>query len=350
MIDVAVIGGGQAGLAAGYFLRRTGLDFVILDDATGPGGAWRHGWDSLTLFSPAESSSLPGWPMPRPEGDAWPSREWVLAYLRDYEVRYALPLRRPVAVRAVTAATDSLRITTTAGETITARAVISATGTWRAPFIPEFPGRADFAGRQVHSARYARPEEFAGQSVLVVGGGNSGAQIMAEVSQHAARALWVTEREPNFLPDDVDGRVLFQRATARIMAARAGLPPPSAQGSLGDIVAVPPVRAARARGVLGSVRPFARLEAGAAVWADGARVAADAIIWCTGFRPALAHLAPLGLVAENRVAVAPDGRALAEGRLWLLGYGDWTGAASATLGGVTRAARDAVHGVVAALG
>lgn len=85
--------------------------------------------------------------------------------------------------------------------------------------------------------------------------------------------------------------------------------------------------------------------------ADGTRIAADAIIWCTGFRPALDHLASLGLLqADGRVAVGPAGRALAEPRLWLLGYGDWTGSASATLAGITRAARDAVQQVAQALG
>lgn len=89
------------------------------------------------------------------------------------------------------------------------------------------PGRGVYRGRQVHSARYRRPEDFAGQAVLVVGGGNSGAQILAEVSK-VARTTWVTERDPVFLPDDVDGRVLFERATARWQAERDGRQPPRA--------------------------------------------------------------------------------------------------------------------------
>ncbi|NGM22791.1 NAD(P)/FAD-dependent oxidoreductase [Roseomonas stagni] len=343
MIDVLVIGGGQAGLAAGYFLRRTGLAFVILDAGAAPGGAWRHGWDSLTLFSPAQHSSLPGWPMPVPPGGGYPARDAVIDYLSAYEARYALPVRRPVRITALRRGADCLVAETDEGESLPARAVISATGTWSHAVIPAIPGWDAFAGTQIHSAQYRRPEAFAGLSVLVVGGGNSGAQILAEVSRHAARATWVTEREPSFLPDDVDGRVLFERATARWEAERAGLPPPAQRGGLGSIVMVPPVREARARGVLRSLPPFARLEAGGAVWADGRRVAADAIIWCTGFRPALDHLAPLGLAdAEGRIAVGAEGQAPGEPRLWLLGYGDWTGMASATLAGITRAARGAV--------
>jgi putative flavoprotein involved in K+ transport len=135
--------------------------------------------------------------------------------------------------------------------------------------------------------------------VLVVGDDNSGAQFLAGLSQ-MARTTWVTEREPVFLPDDGDGSMLFERATARWQAEREGRPPPEPRGGPGDIVMVPPVREAPARGALsGSVRPFARLEADAAVWADGRRVAADAVV--------------------GRVAVRADGQAVAEPLLWLMG-------------------------------
>ena len=98
--DVVVIGAGQSGLATGYFLRRTGLDFEILDAADTAGGAWHHAWPSLRLFSPAQWSSLPGWPMP-PVPDGYPGRDHVVAYLTAYERRYPLPVRRPVRPRRV---------------------------------------------------------------------------------------------------------------------------------------------------------------------------------------------------------------------------------------------------------
>ncbi len=334
--DVIVIGGGQAGLSLGWYLRRAGLDYLILDAEQGPGGAWRHGWDSLRLFSPAGYSSLPGWLMPPPAHPGYPTRDDVLDYLTRYEARYDLPIKRPVRVRAVAARADHLEIQTDQGD-FAARAVISATGTWSHPFVPDIPGRDRFEGEQLHSAHYRDPEPFSGKTVLVVGGGNSGAQIMAEVAP-VARALWVTTEEPEFLPDDVDGRVLFERAVARMKAPPGEIP----VGGFGDIVVVPPVKEARARGDLKTVRPFREMTPKGVIWPDGAEMSVDAIIWCTGFRPALDHLADLGVIE-------PDGRVLVRGqqsinepRLWLAGYGDWTGAGSATLMGAARTARDLV--------
>jgi hypothetical protein len=123
-LDVIVIGAGQAGLATGFYLRRSGLSYVLLDDEDGPGGAWRHTWDSLRLFSPAQWSSLPGRLMPGGDGE-YPTRDDVLAYLADYEVRYALPVGRPVRVRAVRRRGPDLIVETSRGEW-SARAVVTA--------------------------------------------------------------------------------------------------------------------------------------------------------------------------------------------------------------------------------
>lgn len=337
--DVVVIGGGQAGLAVGYYLRRTGLSFVILDAEAGPGGAWRHGWESLRLFSPARWSSLPGFVMPG-GADYYPGRREVLAYMSEYEQRYRLPVERPVVVSAVCDGGDWLAVESDRGRW-RGRAVISATGSWRAPFIPAVPGRELFRGEQVHSAEYESPLAFVSRRVLVVGGANSGAQVMAEVSQ-VADATWVTRREPVFLPDDVDGRVLFERATERYLAAKEGRPPPEESGSgkfLGDIVMLPPVREARERGDLESVRMFTRFTHDGVVWPDGREERIETVIWCTGFRTALDHLRPLGVIDELGQVATVGTRSVREPRLWLLGYGEWTGFASATLIGIGRSAR-----------
>lgn len=344
--DVVVIGGGQSALAVGYHLRRTALGHVLLDAQEGPGGAWRHGWDSLRLFSPARWSSLPGWPMPA-GAEEYPARDEVLAYLAAYEARYDLPVRRSLRVRAVRSDGECLAVETEA-ETWRARAVVSATGSWERPYVPDVPGRGLFRGEQLHSAGYRGPGAFAGRRVLVVGGGNSGAQVLAELSR-MAETVWATLEEPRFLPDDVDGRVLFDQATERYRALREGRDPGPPR-SLGDVVMVAPVREARDRGALAAVRPPARFTADGVVWPDGREERFDAVVWCTGFRPVLGHLAPLGVLdAAGRVEVRGT-RSVREGRLWLVGYGDWTGFASATLIGVGRSARATVEEIAGVLG
>lgn len=348
-VEVAVIGGGQAGLAMGYYLRRAGLvpgvDFVILDAAAEPGGAWPQMWQGLRLFSPSSYSSLPGWMMPswNDADRGFPPRQHVVDYLTDYEERYDLAPLRPHRVSSVSRANDDPHgrlIVRAPGLEVSARVVVSATGTWSRPFWPVYPGAAEFRGRQRHTVGYSTPEEFTGQRVAVVGGGNSAAQILAEVSQ-VADTMWCTSREPRLLPDDVDGRALFAAATERVQALREGREH-SGVGDLGDIVAVASVREARDRGVLIARPMFSRLTVTGIAWEDGSEEGVDAIIWCTGFRPALRHLAGLHL-RDERGPVPTGGpagtQALTEPRLFLVGYGDWTGPASATLLGVGRSAR-----------
>jgi putative flavoprotein involved in K+ transport len=336
--DVVVIGGGQAGLSVGYYLRRSGLRYVILDGQAGPGGAWVHGWDSLRLFSPAQWSSIPGWMFPG-KPDRYPTRDEVISYLTQYEERYKFPILRPVKVSAVRMDGDAFLIETSQG-VFTSRAVVSATGSWQNPFIPEYPGRDEFEGVQIHSARYRSPAEFDGKTAMIVGAGNSGAQIMAELSLRTD-AIWVTLEEPQYLPDDVDGRVLFDRASEQYKALTQGTSEaaPRPGDLLGHIVMVAPVREARDRDALHSRRPFERFTRNGVIWPDGSETQIDAVVWCTGFKPALEHLRPLRVVNEKGRVDVDGNRSIKEPRLWLAGYGNWTGFASATLVGVGRTAR-----------
>lgn len=157
-----------------------------------------------------------------------------------------------------------------------------------------------------------------------------------------AETTWTTLRSPRFMPDEVDGRVLFDVATQREAARRAGIPDNGGPRSLGDIVMVPSVRTARDRGVLRAEPMFDGLTEHGIAWNDGTELACDAIIWCTGFRPHLDHLAPLGLGLRDGVVLTEGTRCLQEPRLHLLGYGDWTGWASATLVGASRTAKATV--------
>lgn len=346
-VRVVVVGGGQAGLAAGYYLRRAGFepfrDYVILDANPLPGGAWQHGWESLRLFSPSEYSSLPGWPMPV-WNEGFPPVRHVVDYLTRYAERYHLPVRHGTRVTSVRH--DSPRghgfVVDTSDGAWRADAVVSATGTWDRRFWPTYPGARVFRGRQLHTAQYRSPGEFRGRQVIIVGGGNSAAQLLAEVSTVAA-TTWVTLRTPRFLPDDVDGRVLFDVASARSAALAAGRGNEGGVAALGDIVMIPTVRDARKRGVLTARPLFRSLTADGVAWADGSVQHADVIIWCTGFRPSLGHLRPLRLPRDSGHVIVEGTRVAGEPRLHLLGYGDWTGPASATLIGVGRTARAAIH-------
>ncbi len=142
--------------------------------------------------------------------------------------------------------------------------MISATGTWRHPCTPGYEGLNAFGGVQLHSAHYSHPEPFAGMRVAIIGSGNSGAQILAEVSK-VAKTTWITQRVPAFLADDVYGRILFARATEKWRAQQEGREPDIQRDGFGDIVMVPPVVDARRRGVLVSMPPPVRFTAKAIV-------------------------------------------------------------------------------------
>lgn len=346
--DVVVVGGGQAGLAVGFHLQRLGRHggttpaFVVLDDRAEPGGAWQDGWPSLELFSPAAYSSLPGWPMPSWPGPGNPPASHVRDYLAAYERRYDLPVRRPVRVSAVRHDGDRLLVEAEDGRRWATRVLVNATGTWRRPHWPAVPGMREFRGRQLHTADYRGPEWFRGRRVLVVGGGNSGAQVAADLLPVAGRLVWVTREPPSYLPDDVDGRVLFETATRHVRDVAAGRPSRGV-ASLGDIVAVPSVRRARDEGGLRAEPMVERLTATGARWPDGREEELDAVVWCTGFRPALGHLSRLHLPrAAGHPLTHEELRTEAhdDPRVFFVGYGDWCGPASATLIGVGRPARD----------
>lgn len=340
--DLIIIGGGQSALACGYYLRRTDVEYVMLDAATDCGGAWQDTWDSLTLFSPAQHSSLPGWLMPDSKGK-FPGRDEVISYLCTYEERYKLPLERPVEVREVAKDGDWFTVKTNKG-TYQSRALISATGTFENPFIPQVPGREKFKGEQLHSSEYRNPKELKGKKVLIVGEGNSGAQILAEVSK-LADTKWATRKDPEYLPDNVDGRVLFDMASAKYYAKQKGEEFDASKINLSNIVMVPSVVEARERNVLQTNGSLAGMDEEGVVWEDGSREAFDLIIWCTGFGYATGHLAKL-VDRDERGKIKTKGtRATEMPGLWLVGYGVWTGFASATLIGVGRSVKQTVKEV-----
>lgn len=332
--DVLIVGGGQSGLAVGYYLRRFGLRYKILDNQDIAGGSWPNYWHSLRLFSPAQWSSLPGIIM-NGGTDYYPSRNETIAYLQHYEQQYKLPVERPVKVQKIEKGNDGRFILTTSKGIYHTRAVVSATGSFRNPYMPAIPGMDTFKGKIIHAADYREEDQFKTQNVAVIGEGNSGAQILAELSK-VAETYWITSKAPRFLPDDIDGRVLFDTATQLYNAKKEGrdFTPPS----LGDIVMVPPVKEARERKVLNWYPPVERFTKNSLVLTNKQEIAIDAVIFCTGYRPAINHLQPLGIVENGKVRTEGT-RATEMAGLWMVGYGSWTGFASATLIGVGRSAR-----------
>lgn len=329
-----MIGAGQAGLSSAYFLRRAGFEFVVLDAGTGAGGAWQHRWPALRLGAVHGIHDLPGMPFD-PADESRPAADVVSAYFAAYEREFDLPVRRPVQVTAVRRADDRLLVESSAG-TWTTRAIINATGTWTRPFWPRYPGQALFRGRQLHTAGYRGAEEFAGQHVVVVGGGTSALQLLTEISA-VATTTWVTRRPPVFREGpftEQDGRAAVALVDEAVRAGR----PPSSVVSVTGLPVTPQVREAMARGVLDRLPMFDRVTPDGVAWDDGRVVSADAILWCTGFRAELDHLAPLHLRELGGGIRMAGTRVVAEPRLHLVGYGP-----SASTIGANRAGRAAVR-------
>ncbi|MET9594604.1 NAD(P)-binding domain-containing protein [Streptomyces sp. NPDC006516] len=340
--DVVVIGAGQAGLSAAYHLRRIGLrpgeNFVVLDHAPRPGGAWQFRWPSLTYGKVHGMHSLPGMELTDADDDR-PSSEVIGAYFEAYERRFGLQVHRPVEVSAVREGAEGRLLVETSEGTYASRALISATGTWDRPFWPRYPGQETFKGRQLHTANYPGPEEFADLKVVVVGGGASGTQHLMEIAEVAAETYWVTRRPPVFREGpfgEEQGRAAVVMVEERV---RRGLPPQSVVSVTG-LPLNDAVRRAREQGVLDRLPMFERITPDGVAWADGRSVEADVILWATGFRAAVDHLAPLRLREPGGGIRVEDTRAVRDGRVHLVGYGP-----SASTIGANRAGRAAARSV-----
>lgn len=339
--DVAVIGAGQAGLSAAYHLQRRGLEFAVFDAEEGPGGAWRHRWNSLRMATVNGISDLPGIAKPAVDPRE-PSSEFLTRYFGDYEQELGLSVQRPVKVHSVSREDDDpagrLRVSTSRGDW-SAKALINATGTWTRPFWPIYPGRATFRGRQLHVVDYVAAEEFAGLHVIVVGGGISAVGLLDEISQ-VTTTSWFTRREPVWRDSEFDSRAGHDAVALVEERVRLGLPPQSVVSVTG-LIWTPALRAAAARGALDRRPMFTAIEPDGVRLADGGFLRADVILWATGFRAELEHLAPLHLRGPGG-GIAMDGtQVAAEPRVHLVGYGP----SSSTIG-ANRAGRAAVAAIL----
>ncbi|MGA5191621.1 flavin-containing monooxygenase [Streptomyces griseoincarnatus] len=290
-IDVAVIGGGQSGLAAARALLLRGLQSVVLEASDRAAGSWPRYYDSLTLFSPARYSSLPGMPFPGADRDRCPHRDEVVAYLTAYADHLDTDIRTGRRVTSVRRTGSEFEVALEGGGRLAARAVVAASGMFGRPHRPALPGLEEFAGQVLHAADYRRPAPFSGRRVVVVGAGNSAVQIAAELAE-TARVTLATRGQVKFAAQRILGRDLH------FWTARTGLD----TAPLGRLLSRPPAQPVlddgRYRAALAAGRPdrrplFTGADGAKLVWPDGQREEVDAIMLATGYRSDLPYLTGL---------------------------------------------------------
>jgi putative flavoprotein involved in K+ transport len=279
--DVVVVGGGQAGLAVGYFLAQQGRDFTILEAAGEPAVAWRERWDSLRLFTSARYDALPGLAFPG-DPDRYPTRDEVADYLTDYARRFELPVELNSRVRSIRR-TEQAYVLELDDRSYEARQVVIATGPFQVPFVPGIAGDLGDDVVQMHSTAYRSPESVPDGRVLVVGGGNTGFQIAEELSTSHEVHLAIGSRQTP-LPQRILGRDLFWYLDATGLIRKTTV---SRIGKLmlkrEDTLIGSNPRRARRRGIEFHGRAVAA--AGSTVsFADGAELEVRGVIWATGFR------------------------------------------------------------------
>jgi putative flavoprotein involved in K+ transport len=365
--DLVIVGAGAAGLATGALLRRAGIEPLIVEAGPEPGAAWRERYDRLHLHTPRLLSGLPERRIPRRFG-RWVARDDLIEYFREYAAAEQLDVRTGTRVERIERDGDGWRVDTAAGA-ITARDVIVATGFNTRPFMPDWPGRESFTGELVHSTAYRNPGPYEGRDMLVIGVGNSGAEIATDVAEGGASRTRLSVRTvPQILrratagipaqligiairkipPGWVDPISKAQRRLSIPDLAAQGLPRPevgvrtsfitTGTTPVLDVGIVDAVRHGRVE-IVAAVEGFDGAEV---LLADGSRIAPDAVIAATGFRPGLDELVGhLDVLDRRGFPTATDGKPVLPG-LWFVGF-------TPTLGGQLREGSIAARAVAAAV-
>jgi putative flavoprotein involved in K+ transport len=281
-LEVAIIGGGQAGLAMGYYLRQRGRRFIVFERGDSIAPAWRERWNSLTLFTPRRYSALPGLPFPG-DPDGYPTRDEVIAYLERHAETLELTIELNCEVRRLFDEDGRFGLEVD-GRTVTADHVVVATGPFQAPFVPKLAEDLDPAVWQVHSTGYRQPSDVPERPVLLVGGGNTGFQIAKELSATHHVVLSVGSKQKP-LPQRLAGRDLFWWLTkTHILSTTVESRLGSKLQYRDTLIGSSPRELERRYGV--KLKPRATAASGRTVsFEDGSELEVAAVIWATGYRP-----------------------------------------------------------------
>lgn len=347
-VGVVVIGAGQAGLATSYYLNREGIDHVVLDGARRIGDSWRARWDSLRLFTPANYDGLPGMPFPAPAG-SFPTKDETAAYLEAYVEHYKLPVR--LGQRVDRLSEQGSRYLLTAGEqTITASHVVVATGAHQTKRIPAWAGTVDSSTRQLHVADYRNPTQLQPGPALVVGAGNSGAEIAIELAEAGHQTL-LAGNSTGHIPRVARAfnGLFFWFLANKIFSIDTPIGRkmrPQAQARGGPLISLT-FKDVAAAGVELAPRVTGILE-GRPVLEDGREVDVANIIWCTGFGHDFSWI-DLPDVRPDQLPEHDRGIMPSHAGLYFIGLPFHSKLASAFIGGVGDDAKNLVATIAARL-
>ena len=319
--DTVIIGGGQAGLATGYHLAKRDLPFVILDANERIGDAWRKRWESLRLFTPARYDGLQGWRFPAPSS-SFPTKDEMADYLEAYAARFELPVRTGVKVDGLSREGDRFVITSD-DHRFEARHVVVATGAYQVPKIPAFADELHSSIMQLHSSQYRHPSQLKEGAVLVVGAGNSGAEIAFEVSR--THPIYLSGKPSGQIPvrhGPAAARFLFPVVqfvghhvlTLRTPIGRKAQPKfifhsaPLVRVKMKDLAAAGVEQVPRTVGI----------EDGRPALEDGRVLDVSNVIWCTGFKEEFPWL-DLPIFDENKRPLHERGVVVGEPGLYFVG-------------------------------
>jgi putative flavoprotein involved in K+ transport len=337
-IDVLVVGGGQAGLGTAYHLLRAGVrDLLVVEAADAVGQSWRDRWDSLQLFTPRRFSALPGLPFPPGPTDT-PSRPEMAGYLVGYAARFALPVRTGTPVLRLSQDGDRFAAEVPEGR-LRARHVVLATGAHRRPRVPAAAADLDGSVCQLHSSSYRRPGDVPPGPVLVVGGGNSAAQLALELSgRHEVTVA--APVVPRFLPERVLGVSTYRwLLVSGVLNAGAGTPVGRFLHARHEAVFGRQLRRAVRAGAVRLVAARAvGADGGRVHLSDGARVEPRTVLWCTGSEPDTGWIDVPGALTRSGAPRHDRGASPVPGLHWM-GLPWQTRVSSSLVYGVDRDAR-----------